>query len=142
VALTLNPGISEDALDIVMQALCVELPRDYREFLLVSNGGHGFLGQNYVMLWKAEEPKPLNAGYEVARFAPGLLLFGSDGGGEAYAFDTRESPWVVIQAPFIGIGDRRYAIPLGTSGATSPSSCRTSRADGPHRSSPDAYFLN
>jgi len=73
------------------------------------------LGQNYVMLWKAEELKPLNAGYEVARFAPGLFLFGSDGGGEAYAFDIREDPWVVIQVPFIGMGDPQYAIPLGRS---------------------------
>jgi hypothetical protein len=115
VALSLNPGVSEDTLDAVMQALRLEPPHDYREFLRASNGGEGFLGQNYVMLWKAEELKPLNAGYEVARFAPGLFLFGSDGGGEAYAFDIREDPWVVIQVPFIGMSDPQYAIPLGRS---------------------------
>jgi hypothetical protein len=67
------------------------------------------------MLWKAEELEPLNAGYEVARFAPGLFLFGSDGGGEAYAFDTQASPWTVIQVPFVGMGDPQLAKPLGRS---------------------------
>lgn len=114
-ALSLNPGASDDALNTVMRALKVELPHDYREFLRASNGGEGFLGQNYVALWRAEELKPLNDSYDVAQFAPGLLLFGSDGGGEGYAFDTRENPWVVVQVPFIGMGDARSTIPLGRS---------------------------
>jgi hypothetical protein len=46
---------------------------------------------------------------------PGLFLFGSNGGGEAYAFDTRENPWVVVQVPLIGMGDAASAIPLGGS---------------------------
>ena len=112
-AFTLNPGVSADTLDRVMQALNLALPKDYREFLRASNGGEGFLGPNYVMLWKAEELGPLNDGYETARFTPGLLLFGSDGGGEAYAFDTRECPWAVVQVPFIGMDDPAVAIPLG-----------------------------
>jgi hypothetical protein len=114
-ALALNPGASEEVLQAVTKALGVALPHDYRAFLHASNGGEGLLGENYVALWKAEDLAPLNAGYEVARDAPGLLLFGSDGGGEAYAFDTRESPWVVVQVPFIGMGDVDSAIPRGSS---------------------------
>jgi hypothetical protein len=114
-AFSLNPGASEEALSTAMKALNVELPHDYREFLHASNGGVGFLGQNYVALWRAEDLKPLNDGYDVSRFAPRLLLFGSDGGGEGYAFDIRENPWVVVRVPFIGMGDTRLTISLGRS---------------------------
>jgi hypothetical protein len=114
-ALSLNPGASEDTLNAAMRALNVELPHDYRAFLGTSNGGEGFLGENYVSLWKAEELEPNNSGYNVASFAPGLLLFGSDGGGEAYAFDTRDNPWAVVKVPFIGMGEAGLAIPLGHS---------------------------
>jgi hypothetical protein len=110
-----NLGVPEHALDAVLRALSVELPLDYKEFLRVSNGGEGFLGRNYVRLWKAEELKPMNAGYGVAQFAPGLLLFGTDGGGEAFAFDTQAHPWTVVRVPFIGMGDPQCAMPLGRS---------------------------
>ena len=32
---------------------------------------------------------PLNESWAVQEFAPELIIFGSDGGGTAYAFDTR-----------------------------------------------------
>jgi hypothetical protein len=114
-ALSLNPGAPDAALSAAVRDLKVELPHDYREFLRASNGGEGFVGQNYIALWRAEELKTLNDGYDVGQFAPGLLLFGSDGGGEAYAFDTRANPWVVVQTPFIGMGDPSLTIPLGRS---------------------------
>lgn len=121
---TLNVGMSADELDAATQSLGVELPNDYRAFLQSSNGGQGFLGQNYVIFWKAEELKPLNVGYEVPL---GLVLFGTDGGGEAYAFDSRERPWKVVQVPLIGMDDPRLAIPLGSSFTEF---CRTLPADG------------
>ena len=40
----------------------------------------------------------------VSEFAPGLILFGSDGGGEAYAFDVREAVPIIVEVPFIGMG--------------------------------------
>jgi hypothetical protein len=114
-ALSLNPGASDETLKAAERALQVELPSDYNEFLRASNGGEGFLGQNYIALWRVEELKERNDGYGVEQFAPGLILFGSDGGGEAYAFDTRANPWVVVQVPFIGMGDPSLTIALGRS---------------------------
>lgn len=35
------------------------------------------------MIWFNEE-------YQVRQYAPGVILFGSDGGGEAYGFDIYE----------------------------------------------------
>jgi hypothetical protein len=55
----------------------------------------------------------MNAGYGVSKFAPHLLLFGTDGGGEAYAFDTRTEPWNVVEVPFIGMGEAALAIVRG-----------------------------
>lgn len=79
------------------------LPSDFREFLLLTNGGEGMIGENYVMLWSADELSQYNKSYQVSDYAPGLLLFGSDGGGEAYAFDTRTSPSTVVMVPFVGM---------------------------------------
>jgi len=79
------------------------LPADHRAFLLRHNGGEGFIGKHYLILWKAEELAQFNREYEVHEYAPGLIAFGSTGGGEGFAFDTRETPYPVVQVPFIGM---------------------------------------
>ena len=79
------------------------LPGDFRDFLLVANGGEGMIGENYVMLWSADELGQHNESLQVNEYAPGLLLFGSDGGGEAFAFDTRAAPPTVVIVPFVGM---------------------------------------
>ena len=55
------------------------------------------------MLWSIEELVEFNKSYQVDEFAPGLLLIGSDGSGEAFAFDTRINPWQMVQVPFVGM---------------------------------------
>lgn len=78
------------------------LPGDYANFLQMSNGGEGFIGANaYVILWKLSDLTEMNRAYQVAEYAPGLFLFGSDGGGEAYAFDTRNSQMPIVSVPFV-----------------------------------------
>jgi hypothetical protein len=42
-----------------------------------------------------------NKNYHVDDVAPELFLFGSSGGGEAFAFDTRSSPPPIVAVPFI-----------------------------------------
>jgi hypothetical protein len=59
-----------------------KLPLEYVEFLKLTNGAEGFVGRAYVMLWSVEELASMNHSYEVQDYAPGLLIFGSDGGGE------------------------------------------------------------
>ena len=36
-------------------------------------------------------------------FAPGLLLFGSDGSGDAFAFDMRGPGMPIVRVPFVGM---------------------------------------
>jgi hypothetical protein len=93
------------------QALKKSLPGDFREFLLLTNGGEGMIGENYVMLWNADELGEYNESYQVNQYATGLLLFGSDGGGEGFAFDTRMAPPTVVTVPFVGMS-LKYAKPV------------------------------
>ncbi len=48
-------------------------------------------------------PHP-NEVYCVREFAPGLVLFGSNGGDTAYGFDTRREGLPIVDVPFIGMG--------------------------------------
>jgi hypothetical protein len=45
----------------------------------------GFIGENYLMAWPVEDLIQFNKEYLVDEAAPELFLFGSSGGGEAFA---------------------------------------------------------
>lgn len=96
-------GASAKAIRNAEEALQVELPPDYVSFLRSYNGGEGTIGETYLVLWKAEELAEMNQSYRATEFVPELLLIGSDGGGEAFAFDKRTAPWGVVMVPFIGL---------------------------------------
>ncbi|SRR5579885_960022 len=106
-----RPG-TEAAILSSEQRLGVELPVDYVEFLKLTNGGEGFVGEEYVIVWAVEELAEMQQSYQVVSFAPGLLIFGSNGGGEAFGFDTRNPRGTVVQVPFIGMS-WEYADPIG-----------------------------
>lgn len=109
-----NPPASPALIAQAQAKLSFLLPTDYVLFLQQMNGGEGSLGKAYVALWRVEELGDRNAGYEVAEFAPGLFLFGSNGAGEAFAFDTRSDQFRIVAVPFIGIDDLRDAIAIAT----------------------------
>ena len=98
------PGATDELVAAAQKQLGTDLPEQFVQFLKVTNGPEGYIGENaYVMLWEVEDLASLNAAYEVQTYAPGLLIFGSDGGGEAYGFDTRSTPWTIVRMPFIGM---------------------------------------
>lgn len=105
---SLQEGASIEASSWLKHNSNIQLPDDYRDFLQEANGGEGFVGKEYLILWKAEELEPFNREYEVEKYAPGIFLFGSNGGGEGFGFDTRCTPYKVVQVPFVGM-DLRYA---------------------------------
>lgn len=98
-----NEPADPETVTAAMTALGVQLPADYGEFLLGCDGGEGFVGENYLVLWRAKELAQFNVEYEVASYAPGLVLFGGDGAGELFAFDTRSSPMPVVVVPGVGM---------------------------------------
>jgi hypothetical protein len=98
-----GPPVSVESLRSAERDIGRPLPEDYKTFLLEHNGGDGFIGDKYFILWRAEELSTFNDGYEVSKYAPGLLMFGSNGGGDGFAFDTRTSSYRVMQVPFVGM---------------------------------------
>jgi hypothetical protein len=97
-----NAPARKEALQLLITALPKSLPDSYMAFLARSNGGEGFIGERYVWLWKAEELMTHNRGYKVAEFFPNFVFIGTDGGGEAYAFDISRNDETVFEVPFIG----------------------------------------
>lgn len=99
-----NPPCDPAVLGQLPTILGCEPPADYVAFLRQWNGGEGPIGDNgYVSLWKVEDIAPSNEEYGSQEFTPGLVLFASDGGGTAYAFDTRQEPVRIVAVPFISI---------------------------------------
>jgi hypothetical protein len=82
--------------------LGLKLPGDYVSFLQKTNGGEGWARESeYLVLYSADELAIRNTTCSVQELAPGLLIFGSDGAGEAYGFDTRDKRMSVVMVPFI-----------------------------------------
>lgn len=107
-------GATVAAIESAERDLGVRLPDDYREFLRESNGIEGFSGPNsdYLMLWGAMELGERNRGYHVREFASGLILIGSNGGGEAFGFVHRGGKAGYVRLPFIPM-DLREAEDMG-----------------------------
>jgi hypothetical protein len=101
--MSLASGISEEELDKLILSLPFSLPNDFIDFLRFSNGAEGDIGNNYLVIWRAEDLVPFNKSYSVNLNAPGLFLFGSDGGGEGFGFDYRAGKLIVVDIPFVGM---------------------------------------
>ena len=101
---SMNPPADETTINTAETGLTIRFPSEYRDFLKFADGGEGQIGSGgYAALWRVEELRAFNNEYEVEKYAPGLLFFGSDGGGEGFAFDLRTSQLAIVQVPFIGM---------------------------------------
>lgn len=98
-----NGALLLGAFDAVEVMFGCSLPEEYKSLMLSSNGGEGFVGEQYLILWRVDELIDYNLEYEATEYVPGLLLFGSSGGGEAFAFDTRSPQMDIVVVPFIGM---------------------------------------
>lgn len=98
-----NPGASEVSLHSLIKNSWVALPEWYLNLLRISNGAEGLVGNSYLGLWPAEEIIDINNNYCSREFHPGMLLFGSNMGGVAYAFDGREGKASIVEVPFDSI---------------------------------------
>jgi hypothetical protein len=101
-SLAARGGASEQELAEAERELDVELPTDYRAVMLRCDGGEADFGSTWISLWQVRDLAERNEGLKVAEFAPGFIYFGSDGGGEGYAWDLRvhgEPVYVVL--PFV-----------------------------------------
>jgi len=107
----LNPPATKEAIEEIQAKLGITFPAQYIEFMLDSNGAEGPIGPNsYLSIWSIEQIIELNEAYEVNEFTSGLVYFGSDGGGMAYAFDVRGANPSIVEFPFesINIADVKF----------------------------------
>lgn len=76
----------------------MRFPADYAHWLQDSQGSEADLGGCYLSLYAVGELVERNRAYEVAAYVPGLILVGTDGGGEGIGLDTRGqgSPVVMV----------------------------------------------
>lgn len=93
-----------------------EIPHnDYLDFMRRHAGCDGPVGQDgYIRIWPLEEVISSTEQLQTDRFAPGLLLFAGDGGGEAYAFDRHAAGWPIVSAPMVGLS-RKAMKPVANS---------------------------
>lgn len=99
-----RPGASLEAIRQRERELGIQFPQDYVEFMLASNGAEGFVGGDraYVQIEPIEQMMNDRLQRDLNESRPGLVVFGSDGAGEAYAFDPRGEDLRIVMFPWIG----------------------------------------
>ncbi|PFM65220.1 SMI1/KNR4 family protein [Bacillus cereus] len=102
--LDLQQPTSLENITVIESQLNISFPKDYISFMLESNGAEGAIGENgYLQLWSIDVLIQHNEGYEVKEFAPGVTLFGSDGGNVAYGFFEKSGETQIIEIPLMGM---------------------------------------
>jgi hypothetical protein len=82
-------------------------PDEFIDLMTITDGGEGWVGESYLAVLSIEDIHRYNQG----EFAmPGLVRFGSDGGGEDFAF-LRAAPRQVVMVDPVSPEDSR--IPQG-----------------------------
>ena len=83
------------------ELLSEAIPADFLSAVRHIGGHEGFLGQQYLRLYRYEELIDLNQQYQIPDYNPEIFIFGADGIGEAFGFifgtDT------VVKIPLIPI---------------------------------------
>lgn len=102
-----------ESIAAVETSLRTVFPDDYKSFLLVTNGYEGKVGAHgYIQIWPDEELVEANEGYGMTTCGTSLVLFATDGGGTAYAFDYAASstapPILEIGFPFCRDNSRHF----------------------------------
>jgi hypothetical protein len=84
------------------------LPPEYRALIDSLGAGEGFIATRFLRLYPLDELAAANRAYDVLTYLPQHLLFGSDGGGQAFLFELSDGPVRVVEVPFIPL-DPAYA---------------------------------
>ncbi len=96
---TARPPAREQAIERLRQNAPGPLPDEYVDLLRYTNGGEGPLNLPplFFMLYEAEYTDELNQSADQRELYPGYFVFGSNGGMESIAFDTRgREPWPIV----------------------------------------------
>ena len=108
-----SAGATDEALDAAEAELSIEFPSDYRAMMRRVNGGEAWLGDSYVRIWSVEDFVETTSYFRAHTFPPVFTFFGTNGGGEAFAWDSRpdrKAHYIVI--PFI-VPEEEAVVPCG-----------------------------
>ncbi|MBN8684312.1 MAG: SMI1/KNR4 family protein [Chitinophagales bacterium] len=96
-----NESPMADDVKTFLEQINFVLPKGFVEFYTASNGAEISSDDNYASLWPLTDMFQLNLDYNVEEYAPEFFIFGSDGGGNAYAIEKSTSN--IYMMPFIGM---------------------------------------
>lgn len=105
-----NPPATEKQIATLENALSIQLPEDYKDFLQTTNGFEGEIGAFPVIFEPVEEIAQSTLD-NCAEFFPWAVFIGSNGSGEMFVIDKRTSPVQIGLLPYIA-NDNDF-IPLG-----------------------------
>lgn len=96
-----NPPPSSQELQDFQRDVNFHLPQGFISFYEVSNGATIQGNESYAELWTLSSMIESNLDYDVDTYAPEFFLFGSDGGGNAFAIERNTGH--LYEMPFIGM---------------------------------------
>jgi len=99
----MRPGADDSDLLAAQSVLGVTFPADYVALLRETNGVEFTLGDTSVILFELAALPDYNPPDD--DFPAHLKVFGSNGGSELFAFDTRSVPHPIVVAPHYAPGE-------------------------------------
>jgi hypothetical protein len=106
------PPAEISVIESVEKKLGTKLPQDYVDFLLVTNGFDGMIGESYVVFEQIKKVEEYTSIY-CGEFFPWAIYIGTDAGNEMYVIDKRGTKFNFGLLPYIS--DERDLINLGSS---------------------------
>jgi hypothetical protein len=93
-------GATPELIARTEESLGINLPEDYRAFLLFSDGFNGLAGEHYLVLWSTSELVDNAGGYDLLPATERQVLIGSNGGPTAFAIVEGR----YVSLPFVAAG--------------------------------------
>ncbi len=94
-----DPATLEDIRE-TERLIDLEFPPDLVAFFRLCDGGEGWWGENYLRIDSLEDIRFFNSDPEYQQRFSDVVVFGSDGGGESYAF-LRGHRWMIVERDLI-----------------------------------------
>lgn len=95
--LEMNGPVDEETIKKIFDELDFAPPGDYLQFIKSHNGAEGSINESYLQILPIQDLIKYNKMYEADKYAPGYLIFGSNLGGTAYAFDKKGEKIVAFE---------------------------------------------
>lgn len=90
-----------EEIEVFLKQVDFILPEGFISFFKEANGADINTDECYILLWALTDMIELNNDYNVQEYAAEFFIFGSDGGGNAFAIEKITGD--IYELPFIGM---------------------------------------